>query len=220
MNTRSNSLIIHQTVSSATANSLRERILQGEFEEGRPLIQDVLAAEYGVSRIPLREALCQLETEGLVTSIPHRGYMVAVLSQEEAIELSEIRVLIECDVLAYAVPRMTEDHINRAQKVLDECEKILMTDGDEFKLGALNLEFHSILYEPSNRKRSLKLISNLRHSPDQLVRMKASAAVGLKEIHRKHTEILEFCRQGKVDEAVESMREHILAAVEALKGNI
>jgi len=56
-----NPLIDRQTVSMATANSLRQRILRGDFEEGQSLLQDVLAAEYGISRIPLREAMPQSE---------------------------------------------------------------------------------------------------------------------------------------------------------------
>jgi len=211
------SLIAPQTISIAIANSLRERILRGDFKEGQPLLQDALAAEFGVSRIPLREAMRQLETEGLITSIPHRGCMVTVLSLEEVVELSEIRALLECDVLAYAVPNMTEDHFDRAQKVLDICADLLAQGADEFDCGALNWEFHSILYEASNRKRSLMLILNLHNSPDQLARMKVAAALGLENIHRKHCEILEFCRQGNVEKAVESLRENILEACEALK---
>ena len=210
-------LIVRQTVSGATAVSLRERILRGDFEEGQPLLQDTLAAEYGVSRIPLREALRQLETEGLVTSIPHRGYMVATLSLEEAVELCEIRALLECDILAYAIPNMTEYHFDRAQQILDECEKKLATDPNNFDCGALSWEFHSILYEASDRKRTMMLISSLHNSPDRLVRMKAAAAIGLKNVHREHCVILELCRQRNVDEAVKHLRENILNASDALK---
>jgi len=210
-------LIVPQTVNAAIANSLRERILRGDFKEGQPLLQDALATEFGVSRIPLREAMRQLEAEGLITSIPHRGCMVAVLSLEEVVELSEIRALLECDVLAYAVPNMTEDHFDRAQKVLDKCASLLAQGADEFDCGSLNWEFHSILYEASNRKRSLKLILSLHNSPDQLARMKVAAALGLENIHRKHCEILEFCRQKNVEKAVESLRENILEACDALK---
>lgn len=218
MNNKQNSpLIVHQTVSVMTANSLRERILRGDFKEGQPLLQDALAAEYGVSRIPLREALRQLESEGLVTSIPHRGCVVTVLSLDEVVELCEIRALLECDVLAHAIPKMTPDHLDRAQKVLDKCERLLADDADEYDCGALNWEFHSILFEASNRKRSLMLISSLNNSPDRLARMKVAAAMGLEKAHREHCEILEFCRQKKVKKAVESLRANILQASECLK---
>ncbi len=210
-------LIVRQTVSTATANSLRERILRGDFMEGQSLLQDALAAEYGVSRIPLREALRQLESEGLVTSIPHRGYMVVSLSMEEIVERCEIRALMECDVLERAIPYMTSDHFDRAEKVLDKCEHLLAGDTAAYDHGNMNWEFHSILYSASNRQRSIKLISSLHHSPDRLVRMKVASTIGLNRILREHRELLELCRQGKTTEAVECLRAHILEAVELFK---
>ncbi len=213
---RKSPLIVHQTVSLATANSLRERILRGEFTEGQPLLQDALAAEYGVSRIPLREALRQLESEGLVTSIPHRGCAVAVLSLDEISELYEIRALLECDILAYAIPHLTESHFERAQKVLDSWEDTTYSGPNGSDWGALNWEFHSILYEPSNRPRTLMLIKNLHHSPDRHARMKLTLAYGFDRAQNEHRELLKLCREKKVDEAVDVLRRHILEASRSL----
>ena len=82
-----------QTLASLTLDSLRERILRGHFPEGEPLRQDAIADELGVSRIPVREALRQLESEGLVTFQPHRGAVVSTLSLDEIAELFEIKVV-------------------------------------------------------------------------------------------------------------------------------
>src|SRR3954462_13104423 len=98
--------IQRQTIASMTVEALRERILRGDYPEGEPLRQDALADELGVSRIPVREALRQLEAEGLVTFNPHRGAVVSSLSLDEIVELFELRADIECDLLARAVPRM------------------------------------------------------------------------------------------------------------------
>src|SRR5438132_13826238 len=91
--------IQRQTVAGMTVEALRERILRGDYPEGEPLRQDALADELGVSRIPVREALRQLEAEGLVTFSPHRGAVVSSLSLEEIDELFELRAQIECDML-------------------------------------------------------------------------------------------------------------------------
>ncbi len=211
-NKQINPLIVHQTISAATANSLRERIMRGDFEEGQPLLQDALAAEYDISRIPLREALRQLESEGLVTSIPHRGYMVAVFTLEEAIELCQLRALIECDVLAHAIPNMTEDHFGRARNVLDKLELLIAGKADYLNRSALNLEFHSILYEVSNRKGSLTLIESLNNI-DRLARLKVIAAMGLEEVYHHHCQILKYCQQRNIDKAIESLRADILSVV-------
>ena len=85
----------HRTIAAAVADSLRHRILDGDFKAGFPLRQDALAGEFGVSRIPIREALMQLEAEGLVKIHPHRGAIVSELSTDEVQELFELRALLE-----------------------------------------------------------------------------------------------------------------------------
>jgi DNA-binding GntR family transcriptional regulator len=94
------------TVVSMTADALRERILRGDYAEGVPLRQDAIAQDLGVSRIPVREALRQLEAEGLVTFSPHRGAVVSSLSLKEIRELFELRAEIESDLLRRAIPEM------------------------------------------------------------------------------------------------------------------
>src|SRR3954464_3473882 len=101
--------IQRQTIASMTITALRERILRGDYPEGEPLRQDAIADELGVSRIPVREALRQLEAEGLVTFSPHRGAVVSSLSLDEIDELFDLRAQIECDLLAHAVPRMSKE---------------------------------------------------------------------------------------------------------------
>src|SRR6185369_4521990 len=112
--------IQRQTIASMTVEALRERILRGDYPDGEPLRQDALADELGVSRIPVREALRQLEAEGLVTFNPHRGAVVSSLSLDEIAELFELRAEIECDLIARAIPLATKEHIDRALEVLDE----------------------------------------------------------------------------------------------------
>src|SRR3954469_17050465 len=117
--------IRRQTISSMTVEALRERILRGDYPEGEPLRQDALADELGVSRIPVREALRQLEAEGLVTFSPHRGAVVSSLSLAEIEELFELRAQIECDLIRRAIPNMTKDQLDRATDVLDEFQDAL-----------------------------------------------------------------------------------------------
>src|SRR4051794_15630849 len=103
--------IQRQTIASMTVEALRERILRGDYPEGEPLRQDALADELGVSRIPVREALRQLEAEGLVTFNPHRGAVVSTLSLDEIEELFQLRADIECDLLRRAIPNMTPEQL-------------------------------------------------------------------------------------------------------------
>eukprot|EP01035_Chromulina_nebulosa_P040365 gene40365-54592_t len=84
--------IRHKTVAAAVADALRQRILAGEFAAGAQLRQDALAIEFGISRIPVREALLQLEASGLVKIVPHRGAVVSGLSLEEIEDIFQLRV--------------------------------------------------------------------------------------------------------------------------------
>src|SRR5438105_1199471 len=112
--------IQRQTVAGMTIEALRERILRGDYPEGEPLRQDALADDLGVSRIPVREALRQLEAEGLVTFNPHRGAVVSSLSLEEIRELFELRAELETDLIRRATPKMNNDQYARVEELIDE----------------------------------------------------------------------------------------------------
>ncbi len=102
-----------------------------------------------MSRIPVREALRQLEAEGLVTFSPHRGAVVSSLSLEEIDELFELRADIECDLLSRAIPRMTRSSSIARRDVLDEFEDALRA-GEATRWGPLNWHFHAALYAPAD----------------------------------------------------------------------
>src|SRR6187551_998389 len=114
-----------QTVASMTVEALRERILRGDYPEGEPLRQDTLADELGVSRIPVREALRQLEAEGLVTVTPHRGAIVTTLSAAELEEVFALRAEVESALLRAAIPRLDPDRLALAAELLERQERAL-----------------------------------------------------------------------------------------------
>lgn len=171
------------TVAGATVQALRAKIMAGELPAGVPIRQDDLAAELGVSRIPVREALRQLEAEGLVVLHPHRGAVVSSFSIEEIAELFELRAIIEPDLLRRAIPCLTRNDVERARQVLEAYESALVS-GDSRQWGTLNWQFHSILYAPARRPRSMTILQNLNQHCDRYIRMQL-ALTGLK-IGRAH----------------------------------
>ena len=96
--------IHRQSLPEALAASLQERILNGEFKDGEPLIQEAIAEEYEVSRMPVREALRQLEASGLIVLKTHKGAVVTSIPTEQIGELFDLRALLECDILGRAIP--------------------------------------------------------------------------------------------------------------------
>ena len=95
------------------AETLREEILRGEVEPGQALRQEELAERFGVSRLPVRDALLRLEAQGLVHVYPNRGAFVVALSADEVREIYEMRILLEGDIIERAVPRMTAESWRR-----------------------------------------------------------------------------------------------------------
>jgi DNA-binding GntR family transcriptional regulator len=207
--------IQRQTIASMTVEALRERILRGDYPEGEPLRQDALAEELGVSRIPVREALRQLEAEGLVTFSPHRGAVVSTLSLDEIEELFQLRADIECDLLRRAIPKMTPEQLERATDVLDEFQDAL--DAEESSRWApLNWHFHAALYAPANRNFTMNVLQKLHQHSDRYFRMQIILAHGGVRANEEHRAIAKTVGEHDVTTACRLMRSHILGAGSSL----
>jgi DNA-binding GntR family transcriptional regulator len=198
-----------------TVEALRERILRGDYTEGEPLRQDAVADELGVSRIPVREALRQLEAEGLVTFSPHRGAVVSSLSLEEITELFELRAQIESELLERAIPLMTKEQLDRATEVLDEFEEAL-AKGEATRWGPLNWHFHAALYAPANRNFTMGIVQKLHQQSDRYFRMQVLLVHGGHKAAEEHRQIAEAVGAKDIALATTRMREHILGAGRSL----
>jgi len=207
--------IQRQTIASMTVEALRERILRGDYPDGEPLRQDALADELGVSRIPVREALRQLEAEGLVTFSPHRGAVVSSLSLDEIDELFELRAEIECDLLQRAIPKMTKEQLDRATEVLDEFQDALSA-GEATRWGPLNWHFHAALYAPAARNFTMGVLQKLHQHSDRYFRMQVLLAHGGVRANEEHRAIADAVSRKDVMTATQLMRDHILGAGESL----
>lgn len=203
--------IQRQTIASMTVTAMRERILRGDYPEGEPLRQDALAEDLGVSRIPVREALRQLEAEGLVTFSPHRGAVVSSLSLDEIAELFELRAEIEGNLLRLAIPNTTRDHLDRAADVLDEFEDALSA-AEAARWGPLNWHFHSALYAPANRNLTMGVLQKLHQHSDRYFRMRMFLAHGGASPNEEHRAIWAAVAEKDVANAVRLMNSHILDA--------
>jgi DNA-binding GntR family transcriptional regulator len=199
-------------------NALRTMILEGELPGGKPLRQDDLAAKFGTSRIPVREALRQLEAEGLITYHPRRGAVVSTISMAEALEMFDIRIGLECRALRLAIPAMTEQDFALLESICVEYEKCQPTDAAEW--GRLNRLFHTAMYAPCDRPRLLAMITDNIDNATRFIRVQTSIAYGLERAQREHRAMLSACRAGDVKLAVRLLEEHIAHAQKALNGSV
>ena len=175
---------------------LRREILSGDLESGTPLRQDELADRFGTSRIPVREALRQLESEGLVTINPNRGAVVSMQSIEEVMEMLDIRVALESSALKHAIPVMAAEDLARAKDIL--------------------MTYDAQLYAPCNKPRMMAMIKATYGQVARFRRVRAHIATGKDIPQREHWEILSACQDRKPDLAVPHLEHHILETQKSL----
>lgn len=216
MNGRSTSALGAATRAEAATEELRRRILEGELVEGFQLKQDLLAEEFGISRIPVREALVQLENEGLVKIVPHKGAIVAELSTKDIEELFSLRALLESHLLRHSIPRLTTDDFDRLNEILKRYA-IELAEGHSHRWDELNTELHDILLGRANRPRSLDLVQSLLRQTDRYTRVQLTISdAAVQRAKAEHEELVRLCRLGESREACALLKRHIEHAGEEL----
>ncbi|EKB21737.1 hypothetical protein HMPREF1168_01289 [Aeromonas veronii AMC34] len=208
----------YKTRTQMVMENLRGRILRGEFPAGAPLRQDAIAKELAVSRIPVREALMQLEAQGLVKFEAHRGAVVTMLDASAIDELFYLRALLEADTLFHAVDKMTEATFAQAEAILAQFDHALESGTQIEHWAELNHSFHATLYQAAGRPQALDLIAQINLSCDRYVRFELLFAQGgVDKAEREHAQLLELCRTRRKHEAVVLLRQHIEAAGQSIK---
>lgn len=153
------------TAQEAVLAALRADIASGLLAPGEQVVQDDLARRYGVSRVPIREALRILEAEGHLTYHPHRGYFVAELSVDDLAEVYRIRELLESEALGQAVELIEDADIDELQGLVEAVEEATAA-GDVTAITAANRSFHFALLEISGRPRLVRMIRLLWDATD------------------------------------------------------
>lgn len=184
---------------------LRRRILDGRLAEGTTLRQERLASELGVSRIPLREAIRHLESEGLVVSELHKGTVVSSLSPGELEELFGIRMQLETWLFQAAIPRMSDADLDEAEALTDEASRT----GDVRNWSELNWRFHEALYRPSGSRIALKLLRTVHDNAARYVNLQLVVTRDVERELSDHHAMLAYARLRDVDRGVDALRRHI-----------
>lgn len=206
----------HRTISAAVAEELRRRILDGDFAAGFALRQDAIANEFGVSRIPVREALVQLEAEGLVRIHPHRGAIVSELSIEEIGELFELRALLEPRLLKASAPHLSAHDYGELKTLFAEFSAALL-EGQVSRWGELNTRFHLLLYRHAAQPRTLAIVINLLQECDRHTRLQLSLPGRRERAETEHAELVRLCEKGEIDAASALLAAHIENAGRSLR---
>lgn len=203
-----------KTLQQAVAEDLRDAILRGRLTGGARLTQTDIATGYGVSPIPVREALRQLESEGLVKSAPHRGAVVASLSQEELRDLYDIRIALESLATRLAIPRAESGDFAKLESLYSR----MNSERDPSRWLDLNFEFHRTLYAPCYRPHLSSLIDTLRRNTERYLRVGAKSADRLRAAQVEHRRILQAYREKDESAATSALQEHLQNTLKTLLG--
>jgi DNA-binding GntR family transcriptional regulator len=187
-----------RTAQEQVADFLRDAILSGRLHGGARLVQDQIAAELSVSRVPVREALLQLEAEGLVRMQAHRGASVVWLSPEEIAELFEIRGLLVGEAVRRAVPLLTDAQLARLEQIERRGAE---TTGMAARV-RLTHAFYAALFEHLDRPRLRAMIDKLEREVERYLQPLERPRFG-------HTAIVEACRRRDGEAAAVLVRDHL-----------
>jgi DNA-binding GntR family transcriptional regulator len=203
----------YRTTPTMVADILREAILAGTLQGGQPLRQEDLAAKFRLSRGPVREALRQLEGEGLIIFYPHRGAVVSPLSLSEVQEICDIRIALETAALRFAFPHLSGEVLKRAEAILDEADQPATQVAQWSKI---NWQFHATLYAPANRPRLFALIKAQHDHMDRYLRVHFSLMNYKQQAQQEHRQILAACQQRDLNTALSVLERQIAAVGEML----
>lgn len=207
---------VAQTFGQRVAGIIRDAIIRGELTSGAYLRQEELSERFRISRIPLRDALLQLEKEGFVVVLPYRGAVVAPVSAQEAREILELMTVLHPLALRLAYPNLTPEVLDLADQILDVREN--STDAGQWE--RFTKEFLMTLLQPSGRPLLLSIVKDLhdqigRYAHVYLVPWRDQKA--LRSIYRA---VVQACRKGDLEKAVETLQAGYEKAREALVGRI
>ncbi len=197
-----------QATHELVASVLREAITAGHLRGNEPLPQDEIAAQLDVSHIPVREALRQLQSEGLVTYQQNRGASVAALTPEEIREIYEIRAILETAAITQACADIAPEKLERAVRILAESER---TD-DPARWGSLDVEFHELIYALEGRPRLHELIAGLLRRVDRYWLSHGLMLRHRSEFEQEHRALLGAVAQGDAVGAGRCLQGHLAGA--------
>ncbi|TFW40288.1 GntR family transcriptional regulator [Pseudomonas fluorescens] len=197
---------------SVIEETLRNAILDGRLPCGTAMRQQELASLFGVSRMPVREALRQLEAQSLLHVVTHKGAVVAPVIEDNSAETYQLRMLLESEALRLSIPLLTDADIAEADAFIRALEQ----EENYAEMGRLNRLFHMALYGKAPNQRLLKLVEHGLNEEERFLRFNLQA-MGLGQITQDdHRELLNLVAQKKVEESVLTLRNHLMRGMEVI----
>ena len=197
-------------------NTLREAILKGDLKPGERLMELQLAAQLGVSRTPIREAIRMLEQEGLAVTVPRKGAEVAKMTLKGMEDVLEIREALDILACQLACERITEEQLVLLKEKKKAFEKSLKT-GNVKEIAETDVAFHDVIYDATGNQKLVKMLNNLR---EQIYRYRVEylkREENYPKLIKEHNEIYTSLANRSKKDATDSIREHVINQAIAVK---
>ncbi|RRV03870.1 GntR family transcriptional regulator [Pseudomonas sp. v388] len=191
---------------------LRNAILDGSLPSGTALRQQELASLFGVSRMPVREALRQLEAQSLLRVETNKGAVVAPLIGEDAVDAYALRILLESEALRLSVPLLDADDLATARR----CIEMMEVETDYTHFGTLNRMFHMALYAKASNQRLMRLVEQGLNEEERFLRFNLEKMNLGKLAQDDHWQLLHLAEEKDVERTVEVLQVHLNRGVKAI----
>jgi DNA-binding GntR family transcriptional regulator len=204
-----------ETLSNSVCQYLENAILDGRLEAGIRLVERDLAEKFNVSRPPIREAIRQLNTEGLVKIVPRKGAVVARISAKDVEEIYGVKILIEGFAAREAAKRMTEAELRKLKSLINKMALEIERE-NVFRYVKLAEEFHDLINKAAGNDKLYEIYKRLSK---QIVCHKInylSASRGLRRSFEEHKKIFETLSQRDPERVESCIKQHIKYAQEVL----
>ena len=187
---------------------LRQDILDGKYKAGDSLVELKLAEEMGVSRTPVREAIRQLELEGLVFSIPNKGVFVEGITSQDIEDIYAIRECMEGLAARWAIERMEEKSLKELENIYELME-FYTSKGDLDRVGELNSKFHDLIFESTNSKPLKQILSDFQYYIGNIRLASLKSPGRAEQSLKEHKAIVEAFKDRDVERGERVLVEHI-----------
>ena len=209
-----------ENLSDEVAKQLRLAIKEGSLSPGTHLVEQEIAAQLRVSRMPVRIAIQKLSDEGLVIKEPRRGAFVHTFSSKELDEVYSVRVALEELVVQYVIPNWSDD----VEVALEQITRLMLEAakaGDRQSIYTLDADFHMTLWNLTQHSILIEVVTSLRSRISRFL-SEANDALSTTELEQhaaSHQDLANILKQGDIGIAKDAMAKHILTAKERIKAH-
>ena len=195
-------------ISDNLFSTIKDDILTGKLKSGEKLTEKVICNQYSISRTPVREALQKLEMEGLVESIPNRGFFVLGLTARDYEDMFTLRKLYEIQAFTWAVERASDQERESIEELFELMEFYTMKK-DVAKMLTINMNFHQMIYKASHNRILANLLSSYQQMLKYVDNTRKNYNNYLLDVFTEHKAIYEAFNSRDVDAGVTAITTHL-----------